>query len=195
MVSVGKTNINNVKDNQNSMILIGQKRNRTFTGKLLLFPLLCSVYFCSHFAENIPKPFCSTQSKASVLEFLFFKVSGLQTATLLEKRLQQKCFLVNFSEHVFHRTSLGDCFNTIQCFYPWLSQRYFYFQINQKKIKIGVNISEASLGLHKVYKKHKQPLEVLCKKRCSKKCRKFHRKTPVLEPKRTPTQVFSCEIC
>ena len=56
----------------------------------------------------------------------------------------------------------------------------------------------------------KQPLEVLCKKRCSEKFRKNHRKTPVPESffnnelqalgcnfnkKETLEQVFSCEYC
>ena len=55
----------------------------------------------------------------------------------------------------------------------------------------------------------KQPLEVFCNKRCSWKCWKFYRKTPVLEPlfdkvsglqlcnfiKETPTEVFSSENC
>ena len=55
----------------------------------------------------------------------------------------------------------------------------------------------------------KQPPEVFCKKMCSLKVCKYHRKIPVLEPvfkscrtwslqlfyKETPTQVFSCEIC
>ena len=48
----------------------------------------------------------------------------------------------------------------------------------------------------------KQPPEVLCKKMCSLKVRKYLRKIPVLESvfnevtkKETPTQKFSCEIC
>ena len=61
MVSTaGRTNNINVKDNQNgrkNMILIGEKKNSAFTGKILLFSLLCSVSCCSHFAESIPKQF------------------------------------------------------------------------------------------------------------------------------------------
>ena len=40
-------------------------------------------------------------------------------------------------------------------------------------------------------------MDVFCRKRCSYKFCKFHRKTPVLESflKETPTHVFSCEIC
>ena len=56
----------------------------------------------------------------------------------------------------------------------------------------------------------KQPPEVFCKKRCSEKFSKFHRKTPVLESpfikvaglrfatllkRDSNIEVFSCEIC
>ena len=45
---------------------------------------------------------------------LFFdKVAGLRPATLLKKRLWQSCFPVNlrnFSEHLFNRTPLDNCF-------------------------------------------------------------------------------------
>ena len=44
----------------------------------------------------------------------------------------------------------------------------------------------------------KQQTKVLCKKICSYKFRKFHRKTPEglqLYKNETPIQVLSCEIC
>ena len=47
-------------------------------------------------------------------------------------------------------------------------------------------------------KRQKQPREVFCKKRCSWKFRKTHRKAPPPEPfflkKETVTQIFSCEF-
>ena len=58
-----------------------------------------------------------------------------------------------------------------------------------------------------IFKKiQKQPLEVFCKKRCSWKFRKLHRKAAVLDLffmklevffnlLKNPTQVLSCEIC
>ena len=60
-----------------------------------------------------------------------------------------------------------------------------------------------------VKKIRKQSQEMFCKKKCSKKFRKLHRKITVLEPffmkwqvsslqvfwKETPTQVLSCEVC
>ena len=52
------------------------------------------------------------------------------------------------------------------------------------------------------YYQKKQPPEEFCKKRCSQKFRKIHRKTPAPESfsfnfikKETQTQVFSCEFC
>ena len=47
-------------------------------------------------------------------------------------------------------------------------------------------------------KRQKQPPEVFCKKRCSEKFRKIHRKTHVPEPlfkKEILAQVFYCEFC
>ena len=61
MVStVGKINSINVENNQKKMteknkILIGEKKNSTFTRKNLLFSLLGSISCCSHFVESIPK--------------------------------------------------------------------------------------------------------------------------------------------
>ena len=48
-----------------------------------------------------------------MLESLFDKTGGLQTATLLNERLRIKCFsvsFVKFSKHLFYRTARGDCF-------------------------------------------------------------------------------------
>ena len=51
--------------------------------------------------------------KTSVLESHFNKVTGLYPATSLKKRLQHRCFLMNFARylrHPFYRTPPGDYF-------------------------------------------------------------------------------------
>ena len=49
-----------------------------------------------------------------MLESLFDKTGGLQTASLLNERLRIKCFrvsFVKFSKHFFYRTARGDSFS------------------------------------------------------------------------------------
>ena len=64
-----------------------------------------------------------------------------------------------------------------------------------KKVKSKKKNSNANKSMHKV---QKQPPEVSCKKRCSKRFCKIHRKTPQacnVIKKETLAQVLSCEFC
>ena len=52
-----------------------------------------------------------------MLESLFDKTGGLQTASLLNERLRIKCFrvsFVKFSKHFFYRTARGDSFSWLE---------------------------------------------------------------------------------
>ena len=57
--------------------------------------------------------FCKIHRTAPVLESLFNKVSGRQTCNFLKKRLQHRCFPVNFAKFLrtlFYRTLSYNCF-------------------------------------------------------------------------------------
>ena len=99
---------------------------------------------------------------------------GLRPATLLKKRLQYRCFpvkFVKFLKHFFYRTPLVAASvliqviqKTVQLLTLRLSQLTLF---SKEQAQTGIRL--------------KQPLEVFCKKKCSQKIIKIHRKTPVPE--------------
>ena len=80
------------------------------------------------------------------------------------------------------------CLNYVwTAMFPW-SYCSLKFQVLRLLRARSYKIVEYRLTL----KRPNQPSKVFCKKRCSKKFCKIHRKTPVPEPL---AEVFSCEFC
>ena len=118
----------------------------------------------------------------------------------ISENLQENTFgFRNFQKHLLYRTPLDDCFWLFRATLLKLgtansvwknSNEYslstktnlrstvqvYYFFFRQDKLSVYVFI-----GLHCLLREAATRVEVLCKKRCSWRFRKFRRKTPVLE--------------
>ena len=64
---------------------------------LFLFRTRCNHHRCS-VGKAVLRNFKNFTGKHLCRSLFFNKVAGLSTATILKKRFQQKCFLVNFAK-------------------------------------------------------------------------------------------------
>ena len=64
--------------------------------------------------KDVLRNFANLTRKHLCQNLFFNKVAGMSLTNLLKKKLWHRCFPVNFSEHCFYRTSLGDCFCTLR---------------------------------------------------------------------------------
>ena len=120
--------------------------------------------------NGVLRNFANFTGKYLYQSLFFNKVAGFRAATLLKKRLWHRCFPVNlwnFLEHLFYRTPLSDCF--------WIKKVF------QHLIKVSKLLVFVLFSFFIISDMQKQPPEVFCKKICSLKFHKIHRKTPVSE--------------
>ena len=83
------------------------------------------------------KDFTKFTGKQLCWSLFFSKVSGLTPATLLKRRLQQKCFptnFVKFLEHLFYKT-LHDDFFILQFISQFHFAKKFYIFIQTKSVR------------------------------------------------------------
>ena len=119
----------------------------------------------------------------------------------LAKISPRKIYLNLFGGAYFHWRSLKacniakrTCLNYVwTAIFPWS-----YCSLKLQILRLFRARSSKTVKCRFTLKCQKQLPEVFCKKRCSEKFRKIHRKTHVPEPlfkKETLAQVFSCEFC
>ena len=114
---------------------------------------------------------------------------------IVKTLLSKKCMFIRFINFIFHIFS-------ITLFSAEKSDINIHTHQNTliELLPKSKHQQEIYLQTQHLYQR-KQPQEVFCKKSCSKKFRKFHRKTSVLKSLFSKTsmlglaQVFSCEFC